>query len=192
MKVVVGLGNPGKEYEKTLHNLGFMAIDLLAEKLYCDFYKKSQLKCMLAEVNFQGEKVLLVKPLTFMNLSGECVRPVVDYFKVDLKDMLVIYDDIDIDVGQIRFKPFGKSGTHNGMRNIELHLGDTGFARVRIGTKKDNDEMTLVDYVLSNIRKDVKDVYDRAVERAAECAFDFVKGVDVDRLMNVYNTRVET
>ena len=191
MKIVVGLGNPGKEYEKTLHNLGWMAIDIVAEKLNCDFNKKSQFKGMLAETTVNSEKIILVKPLTYMNLSGECVSLVVNYYKADLKDMIVIYDDIDIESGDIRFKPSGSSGTHNGMRNIILHLNDTSFPRVRIGTKREEAdmEMTLVDYVLSNIRKDKREVYEKAVARAADCALDFVKGMDVDRLMNIYNTK---
>ena len=190
MKIVFGLGNPGREYEKTLHNLGWMAIDIVAEKLYCDFFKKTQFKSMLAETTVDGQKIILVKPLTYMNLSGEAVSLVVNYFKVPLEDVLVIYDDLDIDVGAIRVKPSGQSGTHNGMRNIVMHLNSTNFPRVRIGSKKDNDEMALIDYVLSNIPKDKAEVYEKAVARAAECALDFVKGMPFDRLMNIYNTKV--
>ncbi len=190
MKIVVGLGNPGREYEKTLHNLGFMAIDLVAEELRCDFTKKSALKSLVAETFVSGEKVILVKPLTFMNLSGEAVRAVVDFYKIELNNVVVIYDDIDIDVGTVRFKPSGSGGTHNGMRNIILHLNATDFARIRIGSKKEDPEISLIDYVLSNIPKNKAELYEKAIKRAACCAVDFVKGVDTERLMNVYNTKV--
>lgn len=192
MKIVIGLGNPGREYEKTLHNLGYMAIDIVAEKLRCDFTKKAAFKSMIAEAFFNGEKVVLVKPLTYMNLSGEAVRAVVDFYKIPLKDIVIIYDDLDIDVGDVRFKPKGTSGTHNGMRNIVLHLNDTAFPRIRIGTKREEFDIPLIDYVLSNIPKNKAELYARAVDRAALCAYDFVCGVDFDRLMNVYNTKVET
>jgi len=190
MKIVVGLGNPGSEYEKTLHNLGFMAIDIVAEKLSCDFFKKANLKAMTAETVVKGEKVILVKPLTFMNLSGEAVSAVVNYYKVPLKDVMIMYDDLDIDVGAIRVKPSGSSGTHNGMRSIVACLNDTAFPRVRIGSKKDNDEMSLIDYVLSKIPKEKAELYAAAIKRAAECAISFIDGMDFDRIMNIYNTRV--
>ena len=190
MKIIFGLGNPGREYEKNLHNLGFMAIDIVAEKLQCDFFRKTKFRSMVAETIVGGEKVILVKPLTFMNLSGEAVRAVLDFYKPKTEDILVIYDDIDIETGSIRFKPSGNSGTHNGMRNIVSCLQTTDFPRVRIGAKSEDPFIPLIEYVLSDIPKDKAELFDKAVNRAADCAVDFVRGVDNERLMNVYNTKV--
>ena len=157
MKIVVGLGNPEKKYERNLHNLGFIAVDELAHKLGVSFTDKKHLKAVGAETMINGEKILLLKPLTYMNLSGEAVRAAVDYYKIDLKDLLIIYDDLDIAIGAIRVKPNGQSGTHNGLRNIVLHLGDTNFPRVRIGTKPEGFMGDIIDYVLSDIPADKKD-----------------------------------
>ena len=190
MKIIVGLGNPEKKYERNLHNLGFIAADELAHELGVSFTDKKHLKAVGAETFLGCEKVVILKPLTYMNLSGEAVRAAVDYYKIDLNDLLVIYDDLDIAIGAIRFKPSGQSGTHNGLRNIVLHLGETGFPRIRIGTKPEGFMGDIIDYVLSDIPADKKDRYAFAVGRAVSCAKDFIRGVDFDRLMNVYNTAV--
>lgn len=187
MKIVVGLGNPEKKYEKNLHNLGFLAIDKVAESLGVDFSLKLNFRGYVAKTMVGGEQILLVKPITYMNLSGECVRPICDYYKINLKDLLIIYDDLDIDIGAIRFKPSGQSGTHNGMRSIVQMLSSTDFPRVRIGTKKDNPHIDIIDYVLSDIPKDKKDLYDKALTMARDCALDFVKGESFDKLMCDYN-----
>ena len=118
MKIIFGLGNPGAKYENNYHNLGFLTLDILAKKLNCDLNKSGR-KGVYGECNLNGEKVLLVKPQTYMNNSGECVSAFMAFYKVLPKDVLVIYDDIDIDKGSIRFRPQGSPGTHNGMRNIE-------------------------------------------------------------------------
>lgn len=189
MKIVVGLGNPEKKYENTLHNLGFMAVDKVAEEFDLKFSFKPALQCTLAQFNLNGEKIILVKPTTYMNLSGQAVKAVKDYFKAENKDILVIYDDLDIDVGRIRVKAEGSSGTHNGMRSIVSSIGATDFPRVRIGTKRDNENIDLIEYVLSNIPSDKKEAYSLAISDAASCAVDFIKGVSFDRIMNVYNTK---
>ncbi len=187
MKIVVGLGNPEKKYERNLHNLGFMAIDKVSDALGVDFSLKNNFKAYVAQTMVGGEKIILAKPITYMNLSGESVRPLCDFFKIDLKDLLIIYDDLDIDIGAIRFKPTGQSGTHNGMRSIVSCLSSTNFPRVRIGTKRDNPNINLIDYVLSDIPKDKKELYDRAITMASECALDFIKGETFDKLMCEYN-----
>ena len=192
MKIIVGLGNPEKKYENNLHNMGFLAIDKVSDALGIDFSLKSNLKAYVAQTILNGEKVILVKPITYMNLSGESVRAVCDFYKIDLKDLLVIYDDLDIDIGAIRFKPNGQSGTHNGMRNIVLHLSSTDFARVRIGIKRENANIPLVDYVLSNIPADKKDLFNKAITMASECALDFIKGASPDKLMCDYNGKAKT
>lgn len=191
MKVVVGLGNPEKKYENTYHNLGFTAVDNLAEKLGAEYKLKSSLKCAIAQGSLDGEKFLLVKPTTYMNLSGECVRKVLSFYDIAPSDLLVVYDDIDIEIGQIRFRPHGSPGTHNGMRNISLLISTNEFKRVRIGSKPQNPDIPLIDYVLSKINKSEYDGLNKAIERASLCALDFIKGKTVDDLMQEYNRRID-
>jgi len=145
--IIIGLGNPGREYDKTYHNLGFMAIDLIAEDLSLTFSKKTK-NAIYGEGNINGKKVILVKPQTYMNLSGEAVA----IFKNKYKDanIIVVCDDIDLPKGTVRFRENGSGGTHNGLRNIVSHIGQD-FARVKIGCGRD-EKMDLADYVLSKIR----------------------------------------
>lgn len=187
MKIIVGLGNPGKQYENTWHNVGFDAVDLLAEKIGARFGLKPKLLASVASANVYGEKVVIVKPQTYMNLSGQSVRAVVDYYKVGLKDVLVIYDDLDIAVGSLRFREKGSSGTHNGMRNVLAELGSGDFPRARIGTMKDNPLIPTIDYVLSHVPSDKRKSVDEAVQNAVDLSIDFIKGETSDKLMCRYN-----
>ena len=132
MKVIVGLGNPGKEYENTKHNIGFLAIDRLAERFGINV-KQIKHKALTGEGFAEGKKVMLVKPQTYMNLSGQSVREVLSYYKVESEDFIVIYDDIDIPIGTLRLRAKGSAGTHNGMKSIIYDLKDDGFPRVRVG-----------------------------------------------------------
>lgn len=191
MKVIIGLGNPEKKYLNTYHNLGFMAADVLCEGLGLEYRSKSALRCYLAQGVVDGEKVVIVKPTTYMNLSGECVRLVKNYFSVENKDILVIYDDLDIEIGALRVRPYGSPGTHNGMRNISLNLKADDFPRVRIGTKPKNNLIPIIDYVLSKINEDEYDSLNKAISGAAACARDFIKGHTFDDLMQKYNRRPE-
>ena len=186
MKIIFGLGNPGAKYAGNFHNLGFMAIDEVAKKLGCTFNKQSK-KGVFCETQVNGEKIILVKPQTFMNLSGECVREFYDFYKCDLSDMLVIYDDIDIEKGRIRFRPHGSSGTHNGMRSIVSHLQSQQFPRVRVGAKNTNPNIPLIEYVLMNIPKEDQADIAIAVERASNCAVAFANGKTFDELMQLFN-----
>lgn len=190
MKVIAGLGNPEKKYENTYHNLGFIAADNVAKKLGLEYKLKSSLKCAVAEGKYNGEKFLLVKPTTYMNLSGECIAKVLSYYDVSTEDLLVIYDDIDIEIGQIRFRPHGSSGTHNGMRNISALISSNEFRRVRIGSKPRNPEIPLIDYVLSKIPKEEFEPLNKAIDRAGDLAIDFLKGTSCDDLMQEYNKRI--
>ncbi|MEG0072917.1 MAG: aminoacyl-tRNA hydrolase [Clostridia bacterium] len=148
MKVIVGLGNPGKEYEKTRHNIGFIMIDKLAETYNVEFTKKAH-KAQIGEANINGEKVLFVKPQTFMNLSGECVRDIASFYKVQPQDILVIYDDIDIPFETIRFRDKGSAGTHNGMKNIVSLMHSQEVSRIRVGIFVErNPNILLMDFVL--------------------------------------------
>ncbi len=190
MKVIAGLGNPEKKYENTYHNLGFIAIDNVAKKLNLEYKLKSSLKCALSEGRYNGERFLLVKPTTYMNLSGECIAKVLAYYDVRVEDLLVIYDDIDIEIGQIRFRPHGSAGTHNGMRNISALIKNNEFRRLRIGSKPQNPEIPLIDYVLSQIPKEQYSDLNKAIDRAGDCAIDFLKGASPDDLMQEYNKRI--
>jgi PTH1 family peptidyl-tRNA hydrolase len=187
VKIIVGLGNPGEKYENTYHNVGFLAVDMLADKLGARWSLKSKLLALVAETNFGGEKVLLVKPQTFMNLSGESVRAVVNFFKVDLKDVLVIYDDLDLPIGTLRYRQSGSSGTHNGMRNILKELGSGDFPRARIGTANDNPNIPTIDYVLSKISTEKRVEIDKALLSVTELAKDFVSGKSAEKIMCDYN-----
>lgn len=188
MKIIFGLGNPGAEYAKNFHNLGYMVLDSVAEKLGCDIIKKGK-KSVYGEINVGGERVLLVKPLTYMNLSGECVVEYVNFYKCDLSDVLVVYDDIDIDKGTIRYKPRGLAGTHNGLRNITKLLGSQDFPRLRVGAKNTNPEIPLINYVLRNIPKADMEIISPAIARAADCVRAFIGGAASDELMCEYNRR---
>ena len=186
MKIIFGLGNPGTKYANNFHNLGFMTIDLVAKKLGCEFNKKSK-KGIFAETSVNGEKVLLVKPQTFMNLSGECVREFYDFYKCDFSDILVIYDDIDIQKGFIRYRPKGSAGTHNGMRSILSHIQSQDFKRIRVGAKNTNPNIPLIDYVLMNIPKEDQADIAIAVERGANCAVAFASGKSDEEIMCTFN-----
>ena len=165
-----------------------MAIDKAAEKLGASFTVE-KFRAKVSETFVNGEKVLLLKPQTYMNLSGESVREVVDFFKVDLKDLLVVFDDFDLPKGAVRIRPNGSAGTHNGMRNIISLLSSEKFARIRIGFKSDNPFIAPIDYVLSEISKDDKPLFDTAINSAADAVIDFIKGVSTEDLMQKYNRK---
>ncbi len=152
MKLVVGLGNPGSRYAETYHNVGFAAVDLLASRLRAsEFRLDKKSNSQLSEASALGQTVILCKPDTYMNLSGDAVSYLARYYKLAPSDIIVLYDDIDVKKGTVRARPDGSAGTHNGMRDIVAKLGSTAFARVRIGTGGKPDYMQLADYVLSRI-----------------------------------------
>ena len=184
MKLIVGLGNYGKEYQNTRHNIGFMAIDYYAKKnnLIVD---KKKFKGLYTETTIDGEKVLLVKPQTYMNLSGECMRDFILYFHIDIKDVLVIYDDMDLDVGVLRLREKGSAGGHNGMKNIIQHIKTSDFKRVRVGISKDVNRNT-IDYVLGKFNEEDKRIIDEKMEIVSCIIEDFVK-YDFNKVMSKYN-----
>ncbi len=189
MHIIVGLGNPGRKYENTRHNLGFLTVDRLAEE-HGISVTKSKHKALIGEGRISGQKVLLVKPQTFMNLSGEAVRAVMDYYKEPVENLLVIYDDADIPAGAVRIRKKGGAGTHNGMKSVVSCLGDDGFARIRIGIGT-QDDRDIVDHVLGGFTREEADVMREAVltaVSAVECMLS--EGIDI--AMNEYNTRKET
>lgn len=153
MKCFVGLGNPGSQYAKTRHNIGFMAIDRFADKYGVNKFQ-SKCKGLLAEGTVQGEKVYLLKPQTFMNLSGESVRAFLDFYKADLTDVIILYDDLDTPYGSIRLRYQGSAGGHNGIKSIIQHTGTQTFDRIRIGISRPQPGFDIANYVLAAFTKD--------------------------------------
>ena len=184
MKLIVGLGNPGKEYQNTRHNVGFMVIDEVAKSLDIKIDSKKN-DALYAQVLINGEKVILLKPQRFINLSGEVVSEIMKYFKIDINDILIISDDLDIGIGSYKLKSHGSSGGHNGHKNIELHLGTKEYKRLKIGISN-NKSIDTKDYVLGAFSKDNKKIIDEVILKAKEIVFDFVKA-DFISLMNKYN-----
>lgn len=187
MKLIVGLGNPDVKYAHTYHNLGFMAVDRVAESLGVEIGKK---KCLakIAEAFVGGEKVILAQPQTYMNLSGKSVSELVRYYRVKLSDLVVIYDDFDLPKGALRIRKDGSAGTHNGMRDIVYELDSAEFARIRIGFRSD-DAVPLIDRVLSAIAAEDRPLFDRAIGHAADAALAFAKGDGWDTIMQKYNAK---
>ena len=186
MYIIAGLGNPGKRYENTRHNIGFIALDLLAERNDIKINKIKH-KALVGEGRISGQKVLLVKPQTYMNLSGQSVREVMEYYKEEIDRLVVIYDDIDIPSGTVRIRKKGSAGTHNGMRSIIYDLKSDQFPRIRIGIGN-NRKGDLRDFVIGGFSKEEKEPLADAVRRAvlaAECIVE--KGID--KAMNEYNIR---
>ncbi len=170
MKLIVGLGNPGKEYEGTYHNVGFHFLDTLSQKLGIKINKKES-KSLIGEGKIETknglEKIILAKPQTYMNLSGEAVVALKNKYKVNVKDIYIISDDIDLPVGKFRYREKGSAGTHNGLRNIIQLLGDENFKRIRIGIGK-NENIDLADYVLSKISKENLKIIDNTIAEVIE------------------------
>ena len=190
MKLIVGLGNPDDKYKNTFHNLGFMCVDKVAENLNLEF-SKTKCKAVVAEGKVGTEKVIIAKPLTYMNLSGESVRELLSFYKIDLKDLIVIYDDFDLNKGFIRIRENGSAGTHNGMRNIVLHCG-SNFPRIRIGFKPtEKTEIPLLNLVLSGIREEDRAVFNKTIDIAALAATEFAKGTALQIVMQKYNGKAE-
>ena len=178
-------GNPGKEYEKTRHNVGFRAIDELAEALSISM-SKNKFDAIIGEGIVNGEKVMLVKPQTYMNLSGSSISQIIDFYKIESQDIIVIYDDIDIELGQIRIRKFGSPGTHNGMRNIVNMLATEKFPRIRIGTGKPKFETDLANYVLSPMSKEDDEKAKIGIYNAAKAAITILY-YGIDKAMNEFN-----
>lgn len=188
MKIIAGLGNPGREYENTKHNVGFMTVDRLAEKLGISI-KKIKFKALCGEGFIGGEKVLIMKPQTYMNLSGESVREAMFFYKLDIEDLIVIYDDIDIPLGHLRIRPKGSAGTHNGMRSIIYQLQDDGFPRVRVGIGGER-KGDLADYVISGFDKESVKVVRETIIKTAD-AVECLVADGINEAMSRFNTKKE-
>ncbi len=188
MYIIAGLGNPGRQYENTPHNMGFITVDHIAEKLGVKI-DKIKFKGLVGETNYKGEKLILIKPQTYMNLSGESLMEIMNFYKADIENLIVIYDDVDIEVGKLRIRAKGSSGSHNGMRNIIYLLKDDGFPRIRLGIKSNrSSKMQLRDYVTGDFAKEDVTPLEEAVEKASEAALCIVEeGIDI--AMNKFNVR---
>ena len=172
MKLIVGLGNPGKEYKNTRHNVGFDVVDEYLKK-HNQNVNKSKFEGMYSELIINGEKVIFLKPQKYMNLSGESVRQVMDFFKINQEDILVIYDDLDMPVGKLRLRQSGSAGGHNGIKNIILHTGSQNFNRIRVGIDR-SKYIKVVDYVLSRFTKDEQDAINQGIENASDAVVDYL------------------
>lgn len=186
MFLIVGLGNPEEKYAKTFHNMGFLAAGDAAEILGVKF-KKKECEASVAEAFVGGEKVLIARPLTYMNASGRAVKQLVRKYKLAPHEMVVLYDDYDIPKGHVRIRPLGSAGTHNGMRSLIAELGYSDFARIRIGIRDENVNIPIINYVLSDVRKEDYELFISATKRAAEAAIALAKGETVEHVMSRYN-----
>ncbi|MDE7021844.1 MAG: aminoacyl-tRNA hydrolase [Lachnospiraceae bacterium] len=188
MYVIAGLGNPGAKYENTRHNIGFMAVDAIAAKNHISVQEKKH-KALLGKGMLGSEKVLLVKPQTFMNLSGESIREIIDYYKIEEKtELIVISDDISLAPGALRIRKKGSAGGHNGLKNIILHLGHDEFQRIRLGVGEKPAGYDLVDYVLGHFNEDDRALIAKSVEQAAQAA-EVMITEGADKAMNLFNKK---
>lgn len=187
MRWIVGLGNPGKQYEATRHNAGFIVIDELSRRWGAGNFQ-SKCKALVAEARVQGVRVALLKPMTYMNLSGEAVRAFMEYFKADLEDAIIVYDDLDTEVGRIRLRYQGSAGGHNGIKSIIQHTGTQVFNRVRMGISRPKPGTAVVDYVLSPFAKAEQPAVERMVSDAAD-AIEFALTHTFDQTMARFNGR---
>ena len=184
MKLIVGLGNTGREYNKTRHNIGFMCIDKIAEYFKVDF-DSNKFTGTYTQFNHNGEKIILLKPEKYMNLSGEVVRDFVNFFKINVEDILVICDDLDTKVGNYRLRYKGSSGGHNGLKNIELHLSTKDYKRIKVGISNDKTKDTK-DYVLGKFTKKEIDLINPIIDKIPNIIEDYLK-LPFDNVMNKYN-----
>ena len=190
MFLIAGLGNPKREYDNTRHNIGFDMIDAMAEKYHISV-RNIKNRALTGQGIINGQKVILVKPLTFMNLSGESIRPLVDYYKIDAgRELIVVSDDINLPAGQIRIRKKGSAGGHNGLKNIIAQLGSEEFQRIRIGVGGKPENYDLADYVLGHFTKEEKSLMEKTVSMAVEAAELMLMG-DTDKAMNEYNRKAE-
>lgn len=186
MKLIVGLGNPGSKYEKTRHNIGFEVINSLQKDLGIT-NEKEKFQGLISEKNIDGEKVLFLKPQTFMNLSGNSIIEVINFYKLNPKtDLVVIYDDMDLPVGKLRVKEKGSSGGHNGIKSIISHLGDE-FLRIKCGIGKPKDNT--IDFVLGQFSKSEQEEVTLMIDNASKCACDIIKDVELSKIMQKYNKK---
>jgi PTH1 family peptidyl-tRNA hydrolase len=184
VKAIVGLGNPGPQYRGTRHNVGFEIVDLLARRASVGF-ESAPAEALIAKWRRPDDSILLVKPLTFMNLSGQAVGELARYFKIDVADLLVVVDEVHLPLGKLRARKRGSAGGHNGLKSVIAHLGDE-FARLRVGVGRGTDQRNLADHVLSRFEKDEAAEAERMTARAADAAEMFITS-GIEAVMNAFN-----
>lgn len=185
MKLIAGLGNIGDKYCFTRHNVGFMVLDKWALDEGLSFREEKKLKCFLTKLRYNDEDLLFVKPTTFMNLSGEAVRAVMDYYKIDIKDVLIIYDDIALDLGRIRFRANGSDGGHNGIKSIIKHVGTKDFDRLKVGIGP-QPNIPSENYVLQNFPKEQHEELKNVLKKSIEAVEYYLKN-DIQKAQNLFN-----
>lgn len=185
MYIIAGLGNPGSKYENTRHNMGFKAIDAMASEFGIDV-NRSKFKGLIGEGRIGTEKVILLKPQTYMNLSGQSVREIMNFYKIPEENLIVIYDDFDLPIGSIRVRKSGGPGTHNGMKSVVQELGSRKFPRVRVGIG--SSDGSTIQFVIGKVGKDEQQILNEAAEAAASAAADIIR-IGIENAMNIHNTR---
>lgn len=185
MKLIVGLGNPENEYANTRHNMGFNVINKIAEEYNIDV-TKTKFRGICGSGNINGEKIVLLKPQTYMNLSGESINQYMAFYKIEPEDLIIIYDDIDTQPGKIRVRKQGSAGTHNGMKSVVSCIGSENFTRVRVGIGMPEYKGDLMNYVIGNIREEDKENLNKGIELAQKAVIEIIKS-GVDSAMNKFN-----
>lgn len=185
MYLIVGLGNPEQEYDKTRHNMGFHVINKLA-KQYGININKNKFKGLIGTGTIGKEKVMLLKPQTYMNLSGESIKEVVDFYKLKVQDLIIIYDDMDIEIGTIKLRKKGGPGSHNGMKSVISNLGKDEFSRIRVGIGKPENKNDMINYVIGHIPEAEFERLDKSTTTAKDAVIDIVLN-GIDKAMNKYN-----
>lgn len=185
MYLIVGLGNPEEEYANTRHNMGFDTINKLAKQYNIEINKK-KFKGLYALSTIENEKVILLKPQTYMNLSGESIQEIVNFYKIDINDIIVIYDDIDVNLGKIKLRKTGGAGSHNGMKSVISCLNTQNFGRIRVGIGSPEDKSRMIEYVIGAIPKEEKEQLDKATTIAKDAIVEIIKN-GFDSSMNKFN-----
>ena len=188
MKLIVGLGNIGREYEHTRHNVGFDTIDILASNLNVSFSQEKALKGLVAKVNINQHKAILLKPTTYMNLSGEAIMATMKFYKIPVEDVVIISDDLDMVCGKVRYRENGSAGGHNGLKSIINHLGTQNFKRIKIGIDRDKF-IPVIDWVLTKFTKDELPLINEATSIASKAVIDFVEGKTFYQISSLYSSK---
>lgn len=187
VKMIVGLGNPGSKYNDTKHNIGFMAIDRIVKNLDVNFTEDKNFKAEIGSDFINGEKIYFIKPTTFMNNSGIAVKALLTYYNISIKDMIIIYDDLDMEVGKIRFRQKGSAGGHNGIKSIIAHLGTQEFDRIKVGIGRPNGRMTVINHVLGKFDKNDEIMISNTLDKVDNVVKYYLQTNDFQKTMQKYN-----
>ncbi|HGI3701393.1 TPA: aminoacyl-tRNA hydrolase [Streptococcus agalactiae] len=187
VKMIVGLGNPGSKYNDTKHNIGFMAIDRIVKNLDVNFTEDKNFKAEIGSDFINGEKIYFIKPTTFMNNSGIAVKALLTYYNISIKDMIIIYDDLDMEVGKIRFRQKGSAGGHNGIKSIIAHLGTQEFDRIKVGIGRPNGRMTVINHVLGKFDKNDEIMISNTLDKVDNAVKYYLQTNDFQKKMQKYN-----